>query len=330
MSEISNMSSVNNEPLFPPRDPELPDIDEPWSALLITHSETEVSYASLEDPNVVYRVPLATQEEISQGPERNLHISQRFDRLLFHHCIHLIELRFQSEPPIDTIYELRLFLRFAGLGVKVERLVFDISEQAGSYILELIRFVAFPCSLIRDVRLKIRNGNFSDGGLALQLINALDALEEQWKKTTEVQVEVSHITKEGWEALERVSTVIAAITFDRLRHQDVLNHFNEFLQNSERDVKINIKSFELPGETTIYLPRGNVSLSIEAISGESKIVLECKEKLAFLSIAKEGAERLVGPELDINELRVTGKPTAAALRRITPQFANIRIVASDN
>ncbi|CAN6637173.1 hypothetical protein TRVA0_016S01112 [Trichomonascus vanleenenianus] len=342
---------------FPPRDPELPDIDEPWSKLLITHSNMELAYASVEDPNVVYRVPLATREERSQGPERNRRIERRFELPLIQHCIHQIEWRFPSEPRIDTTKELEYLLSFAALGdsAQVERLVFDISEQAGSYVLELLPFVSYPYGgLVRDVRLKIRNGNFSDGGVALQIFKSLEALERKWQDSmlmpepqlrlglddviplviqgerfVEIQVEVSNLTTEGRIALERVSPMIASITFDHLRQQDMLNHLTEFLQKSERDVKINIKNFELRGETTIYLPRGNVSLSIEAISGEPKIVLECEEKLAYLAITKEVAQRLVGPELDINELRVTGNPTAAAVQQITARFANVGIITTD-
>ncbi|CAN6662139.1 hypothetical protein TRVA0_034S00144 [Trichomonascus vanleenenianus] len=146
----------------------------------------------------------------------------------------------------------------------------------------------------------------------------------------ELHLEVTNIAAEGWKALERVSSKIALMAFDRFRHRYVLSHLVQFVQNSVREFQIIINSFELHGETTIHLPRGNLSLSIEAISSESKIVLECEEKLAYLSITKKLTERLVGPELDIHELRVTGKPNSAALRRIVARFANVRTITTDN
>ncbi|CAN6662154.1 hypothetical protein TRVA0_034S00166 [Trichomonascus vanleenenianus] len=224
MSEHTNVSY--NERNFSPRDPELPDIDEPWSELLITYSETELTYTSLEDPTVVYRVPLATQEERTRGSTRRQKIERNFINLLYNYCIHRIEWIFHSEPHIDTTNEDWHLLSLAALGdaIQIERLIFDISEQAGRYVLEVIPFFAHPYGKVRDVRLRIRNGNFSNGGLALEIVESLDALDDKWvfcvgkwKETTEVQVEVSHITTEGRKALEKVSSVIASITFDHLR-----------------------------------------------------------------------------------------------------------------
>ncbi|CAN6662170.1 hypothetical protein TRVA0_034S00188 [Trichomonascus vanleenenianus] len=213
--------------------------------------------------------------------------------------------------------------------IQVERLVFDISEQAGWYALSAIPYLADPFGKLKDVRLNIRNGDFSYGGLALQIVKSLHALDGKWKETTKVEAEVSRITTEGRNALEKVSSVIAAISIHRLRHRIVLNHLTQFLQNSGREVKINIKFIDLQGETRIYFPRGNLSLSIEEISRQSKVFLECQEKLACLSITKYLTERLVGPELDIDELRVTRGPNAADVRRITAQFANVRAINTD-
>ncbi|CAN6623247.1 hypothetical protein TRVA0_009S01552 [Trichomonascus vanleenenianus] len=336
MSEQVNDFFVTDTRDFAPYKAEMPDRELVvkaglWTDLLITYTENELTYAS-KVSSYVYRVPLRTPADQAEGIRQNGQIISRLISLVIWGCIHTVEWRFLSQPPIDIAEEVPRISVFLALGklAGITRLEFEITGNAGKRLDTALEKVMKPTRYVEDMQLTFRRGDFSESGPAFQIVKSLDILSGKELEFTKLHVEISKIGVAGRRELERVSPVIESITVDRLTSKSVCDHLIQFIRHTKKDLKIYINSFEIRGETTIHVPRGNLSLSIKSISSKSTVFLSCYEQLACLTVSESTAKRLSGPELDVGELQVMGKPSAALLERITARFAKVNIVTTGN
>ncbi|CAN6622893.1 hypothetical protein TRVA0_009S01002 [Trichomonascus vanleenenianus] len=333
MSEQVNAFFVTDVRDFAPHEAKLPDREQLvkaklWTDLLITYTENELTYASKVEPNLVYRVPLRTQGDQAEGRHRNARVIKRLSILVTWCCVHRVEWRFLSQPRIEIGVDVARLLAFLGAGkvIQVESLHLDITGQAGQQLGIAMEIILGSLGQIDHMQLTLRRGDFSNNGSALQIVKSLDILSETRLKFFKLHVEISEFGIAGRRELERVSSVIASTTINRLTSKRVCDHLIRFIQHTRKDLKIYINSIEIRGETAIHIPRGNLSLSIRSISSKSRVLLSCDEQLAYLTVSESAAKRLSDSELDVGELQVMGKPSAIVVERIKAQFANVHAV----
>ncbi|CAN6623407.1 hypothetical protein TRVA0_009S01772 [Trichomonascus vanleenenianus] len=294
-----------------------------WTDVLITYGESSLTFASMARPDIVYRIPLTEPRESDEKEHLHARIVIRLKMLIYGKCVKRVVWRFISLPPscfANSAFNLMLFPFFIGL---VQRVELDVADESAEYLSDITPVVKGILSDLGQMKLTLRHGDFSRNGFACQLIKTLDSRRGNWHKYAELHVEISKIVASGRKELERVSPVIESITIHRLVNKGVFYQLIQLIRHTRKEFKIYINSFEIPGETAMQIPRGNLSLSIRSVSSKSMVLLSCDEQLACLTVTESAAKCLSGLELDLDELRVAGKPSTTSLQRITAQFGNV-------
>ncbi|CAN6604482.1 hypothetical protein TRVA0_002S04214 [Trichomonascus vanleenenianus] len=241
-------------------------------------------------------------------------------------CIERIVWRFLSPPP-SSMNNSALHFMISIFSTEVQSVELDIPDQGGHFLIFMMRLVLEDLTDLAQMKLTLRQGDFSSTGFAYQVLKTFD-YQGNWHNYAELHIEVSNIEAAGCKELERLSPWISSITVDRLVDKDTSDHLIWLIGHTRKDFKIYVNKFEIPGETAIHLSRGNLSLTIGSISSKSMLMLTCDEQLTSLTLTESVAERLVGQQLNVGELQVRGQPNAASVQRITTQFTALSIATT--
>ncbi|CAN6604451.1 hypothetical protein TRVA0_002S04170 [Trichomonascus vanleenenianus] len=137
-----------------------------WSGLLVTYSNSDLTYASMSRPNVVYRVPLSTRRESARRRLLHARIVNRLNTLMVWGCIERVVWRFLYPPPSSMNNSALQFMASIFSSLTVQSLELDIPDLAGNFFIFMMKVGLEFLTDLAQMKLTLRHGDFSSNEFA--------------------------------------------------------------------------------------------------------------------------------------------------------------------
>ncbi|CAN6599301.1 hypothetical protein TRVA0_001S07074 [Trichomonascus vanleenenianus] len=150
-----------------------------WRQLHITYTRDELTYASVNHPGIVYRVPLKTIGEREKAPLLHTTIVSRLEMLIRIGCFEKVLWQFWSDPAIDITHSATFLLSVQAQSFEIKKIDLHIGTDIDQQYIATIFENVFDTFFMKNYGLLFEGTQFCPGGLYSKITSIVEERRKQ-------------------------------------------------------------------------------------------------------------------------------------------------------